>query len=225
MKHIWITRASPGAEATAARVAALGHEGLIAPVLKVVALGGAVDLSDVGAVAFTSANGVRAFADRCPERDLRVFAVGAATALASKAAGFRDILAAAGGVSDLAAMIRSLAEQVPGVVLHPSTTEPAGDLVGDLDRLGVTARALPLYQTVAMDVPRAVLDRIPSLDGVLVHSPKAGRRLAQLLSHAELPNLKAYCLSPQVAATLAALRIGPIGVAPLPNEEALLSLL
>ena len=81
---IWITRAQPGADATAARVHALGHTTLVAPLLAVEMLENAeVDLRDVGALAFTSANGLRAFTRLSADRSLRVFAVGAATALAA----------------------------------------------------------------------------------------------------------------------------------------------
>src|ERR1700760_3247119 len=90
---IWITRAQPGADATAERVRLMGHEPIIAPLLAVkLAPGVDVSLSGVAALAFTSANGVRAFADLSGERAIRVFAVGAATAEAAKAAGFRLVL-------------------------------------------------------------------------------------------------------------------------------------
>ncbi len=225
MSRFWITRASPGAEATATRVTALGHQAVIAPVLKVVAVAGGVDLEGVGALAFTSANGVRAFADRCPSRELPVFAVGAATARAAETARFSAITSADGDVSDLAVLIASSAEGIQGAILHPGATEPAGDLIGELGRRGVAARALALYETLPMAVPTAVLDRIAALDGVLIHSPRAGARVAEILRAASAQALTAYCLSSQVSATLTGLDLGGVAVAPLPNEEALLSLL
>src|SRR5258708_2588521 len=61
-QKIWITRAQPGAASTAERVRALGHEAIVAPLLAVRALEDVqVDLRGVAALAFTSANGVRAF--------------------------------------------------------------------------------------------------------------------------------------------------------------------
>ena len=63
-QRIWITRAQPGAEVTAERVRALGHEAIVAPLLAVRVLPDVtVDLAGVSALAFTSANGVRAVAD------------------------------------------------------------------------------------------------------------------------------------------------------------------
>ena len=67
-RKIWITRAQPGADATAERVRALGHRPVVAPLLAVQpVLGAEPDLSGVGALAFTSANGVRAFTALSPD--------------------------------------------------------------------------------------------------------------------------------------------------------------
>ena len=91
-QKIWITRAQPGADATAERVRALGHDAVVAPLLAVQVLPDVeIDLRGVAALAFTSANGVRAFADANGERGLKVFAVGAATAQAARKAGFKSV--------------------------------------------------------------------------------------------------------------------------------------
>lgn len=225
MKRIWITRASPGAEATAERVRALDFEPVIAPVLEVRELPVTIDLTGVGALAFTSANAVRVFAARAVTRNLPVFAVGAATAAAAKAAGFPNIVSADGDVDDLARTIRARAKSIEGVVLHPAAAEPAGDLIGALTKDGVEARAVTIYETVPADVPAAVLNALSEIDGVIVHSPKAGRQLAEILRGRPAPNLIAYCLSPQVCATLTMLDLGRVATAPLPTEDALLSLL
>lgn len=225
MTTIWITRAQPEADATAARVRAMGFEAEVAPLLAVRDLPGEIDLAGVGAVAFTSQSAVRAFTARCGERDLIAFAVGDATAAAAKAARFRTVLSTAGDVRTLAAGIAARRRTLGGEVLHAAAAEPAGDLVGDLNARGVPARGVAIYETVPVDPPAAFLERLTELDGVLLHSSKAGRRLAEILGARALPRLTAYCLSPAVAATLEGLTIGPLTVAPLPNEDALLRLL
>src|SRR5689334_19981100 len=147
-QRIWITRAQPGADATAERVRALGHEAVVAPLLTVRPLADAqVDLVGVGALAFTSANGVRAFADLSGERAIRVFAVGAATAQAARAAGFKLVLSADGDVDALAEGIALRRGELRGAVLHPCAAEPAGDLVGALEKHAIPARRLVLYET------------------------------------------------------------------------------
>ena len=99
-------------------------------------------------LAFTSANGVAAFAARFGERGLPAYAVGAATAAAAREAGFASVTSADG---DVAALVSVVAAHAPfaGEVLHPGAAEPAGDLIGALAALGVPARALTAYETVA----------------------------------------------------------------------------
>src|SRR5258706_5970636 len=133
-QKIWITRAEPAADVTAERVRALGHEALVAPLLAVRPLPDVeVELSGVAALAFTSANGVRAFADLSAERSLRVFAIGAATAQAARAAGFKLVLSADGDVDALGEGIAQRRGELRGIVLHPGAAEPAGDLAGALE--------------------------------------------------------------------------------------------
>lgn len=70
-QRVWITRAEPGASATAQRIAALGHTPLVAPLLRIEPVEAPqVDLRGVAALAFTSANGVRAVAAAEPTRTL-----------------------------------------------------------------------------------------------------------------------------------------------------------
>ena len=107
---IWITRVQPAADVTAERVRAMGHDAVVVPLLEVQVLPDVdVDLRGVAALAFTSANGVRAFADKSGERGLKVFAVGAATALAARKAGFKSVLSADGDVLALGKALHRVA--------------------------------------------------------------------------------------------------------------------
>src|SRR5262249_7492704 len=117
--RIWITRAEPGASRTAGRVRALGHEPVVAPLLEVHALTCAVDPDRVAARALPSANGVRAFAERCAERPLPVFTVGDATAAAARKAGFTGVASASGDLDALADLIAAGAGRLKGTVLTP----------------------------------------------------------------------------------------------------------
>src|SRR6185437_15144039 len=96
--------------------------------------------------------------------------------------GFRSVLAGDGDVAALAARIaaRSL-EMRGGVVLNPGPVEPAGDLVGALQKAGIEARALALYDTVPAPIDPAFLTGVPKIDIVLLHSPKASKVLAKIL--------------------------------------------
>jgi uroporphyrinogen-III synthase len=219
---VWITRAQPGAEATARRVQALGFTTLVDPLLAIRDLTPTVDLTGVTALAFTSANGVEAFTKLTSIRDLPVFAVGEATAEAARAAGFAETFSADGDVDALAQLLTGTR---PGLVLCAGAREPAADLPALLAAVGVEARSLAVYAAEACFPASETLARLPELDAVLLHSPRAARALAAVLQVSPTPSLRALCLSPAVAQPLANAPVKSVAFAPRPRESALLDLL
>ena len=225
-QRIWITRAQPGADVTAERVRALGHEAVVAPLLAVRILPDVpIDLRGVAALAFTSANGVRAFADASGERALKVFAVGAATAQAARAAGFKSVLSADGDVDALADGIAARRSELRGAVLHPGAAELAGDLSGALERHGVEARRLTLYETVPVAVDAAQAEALSRCDAVLLHSPRAAQVLARLLKAHPALQMRALGLSKAVVKPLGRTALAGKAFPPFPLEAALLNLI
>ena len=220
--RIWITRAQPEAEATAERLRAMGHEPVVQPLLEVRPSGDPPDLAGVGALAFTSRNGVRAFAALSKGRSLPAFAVGDATAQAAREAGFSDVASASGDVVALAALIASRKAGLKGEVLHLAPAEAAGDLVGALAAQDVTARAHVVYRTV----PAAPPEGPPGdIDVVLLHSAKAARRLADDPAlAAAAPAMTAVCISTAAAEPLHGLGLREVLVAAEPREAAMLEL-
>ena len=220
---VWITRARPGALATADRVMALGFTPIVDPLLAVEPLDAQIDLSQVAAVAFTSANGVEAFARLSNERQLPVFAVGRATAKAAHGEGFASVSSADG---DVEALCTLLTAEAPGPVLWAGAKEPAGDLVGMLRGRGVMARGVAVYETIERPPSEATLSRLDAPLTVLAHSPRAAGVLAGVLRERRAPGLRVLCLSEAVAAPLLGL-IEPwsVAFAPRPDETALLDLL
>ena len=225
-QRIWITRAEPGASETAERVRALGHEPVVAPLLVVrpVTVDG-VDLEGVAALAFTSANGVRAFAEVCADRSLRVFAVGAATAQVARAAGFKSVLSADGDVNSLTEGIVARRGELAGAVLHASAAKPAGDLAGALQAQGIEARRLVLYETTPTPAGELDLAALGGCDAVLLHSPRAAEVLARLLETHPAPGLRALGLSQAVIRPLMGTPLAERAFTPMPLEAALLNLI
>lgn len=212
--RVWVTRAQPGADRTADRLIALGHMPQVVPLLAIQPLNAAIDLVGIQALAFTSINGVTAFADLCADRSLLVLTVGDATARAAQDAGFTDIRSADGDLAALAVLIRA---QAPGLsILHPGAAEPAGDLaalVGDV----ASVRSVPVYGS--KETHAAPPD---AWDAVLVHSPRAARAL----SASSVPAGRiAAAISPAAAAPLAELGFSEIRIATAPTEAALLATL
>ncbi len=215
--RVWITRAQPGAGATAERVRAMGFEPFVAPLLEVRTVKGPpIDLAGVGALAFTSANGIEGFTSRCTDRGLPVFTVGDATAAAARDGGFEQVISADGDVKALADMIKRHRTGIRGDVLHPAAAETIGEL---------PARKLVVYETVPARLAPDLARRVASMDAVLLHSQKGARILADILRRNPAPNLRLVCLSQAVASPLKDIPAREIVAAALPNEEALLNLL
>ena len=223
IRRVWITRAQPGAARTAARLTALGFTPVVAPLLTIRALPEALsqapDLTTVAALAFTSPNGVEAFAALVPApllRDRPVFAVGDTTAEAARDAGFTDARSAAGDIHALARLIA--ATPVEGLILAPGAREPAGDLPALLSAHII--QRLPVYAAEETDA-----DPPADFDAVLVHSPRAARALAAALAPDAARDRLAVCISPAAVAPLATLGFAEIRVAEAPDETSLLTAL
>ncbi|WP_309627033.1 uroporphyrinogen-III synthase [Brevundimonas sp.] len=214
--RVWVTRARPGADRTAERLTALGHTPLVVPLLAIRPLDVTLDLDGVQALAFTSLNGVAAFAALSTERSLPVFAVGDATARAASEAGFASVRSADGDLSALAALLRSGARGLS--VLHPGAAEPAGDLgaaVGDAARL----RSMPVYGAQETDASPP-----DDWDTVLIHSPRAGRALAVALRDRS-PLRLALAISATAAEPIADTGFAEVRIAAASTEVALLAAL
>lgn len=223
---IWITRAEPAASATSAKVRALGFETVVAPLLAVRAIAGArVELADAAALAFTSANGVAAFARLKLERGLPVFAVGDATATAARAAGFADVVSAKGDVAALAAVLAARKAELHGAIIYPAGARPARDLAGLVAGVGLEVRQVAVYEIVRMSPSDAFMARLSNIDAVLIHSARAAEALAGVLKQHPAAQLVACCLSPQTARPLAGAGLAEVRVAAAPHEDALLALL
>ena len=90
--QVVITRPRDDAAGLAAELTARGYDTLIEPMLNIVPLPVAIpELGRYRALAFTSSNGVRVFADRSADRSLPAYAVGGRTADSLRKAGFTDV--------------------------------------------------------------------------------------------------------------------------------------
>jgi uroporphyrinogen-III synthase len=99
------------------------------------------------ALAFTSANGVRAFARLSERRDVPVFCVGGRTTEAARDAGFANAVSADGDVAALIDLIES--RTLTSVrLLHSGNETSRGDLAGTLTSRGRTAAFVPTYRAV-----------------------------------------------------------------------------
>ncbi len=167
MTRVVILRPEPGASATLARATAAGIDAVAIPLFKIAPLDWvAPDAGGHDALLLTSANAVRFAGEQLAAlRALPVYCVGEATAGAARDAG---LTVAASGTGDAATLI----DLVPPALrlLH---------LTGNTHRALEKVTAIIVYDSAPIDPP-------PSLDALaggvaMVHSPRAGRRLAELV--------------------------------------------
>lgn len=232
-----LTRPEAESQALRDRLQALGHAVDTAPMLAIRQKHDRGDelqaaLQGVTALLFTSANGVRAFADANPQRDLMVYAVGPASALAAQAAGFTRVEAAGGDVDLLAQMVRARHSRAAGALLHAAGSARAGDLQAMLQQDGYDVRRVVLYDAeTAIQLPPAVAARFAGkgYDGVLLFSPRTAATFVNLTQAAGIAGgaavATAYCLSDNVAREAAALSWRDVKVAQSPGEADLVALL
>lgn len=170
MRRLVILRPEPGASATFDKARALGLDPVRLPLFEIEPLDWAPpsDLSQFDGILFTSANAIRHVGKAASDlRSLPVYAVGAATAKSASDAGFQI---AHQGSSNLAELLQSIGPDLR--LLHL-----AGEDRVDPGPVEQSITVLPVYRARA----------IPEVDAsairgsvVLIHSPRAGKRLAEI---------------------------------------------
>ncbi len=228
-----ITRPLEDAKPVAARLADLGIDAVIEPLLFIDYKDDAdVAFDGVQALLFTSANGVRALARNSDERSLPVLTVGDASAREARVAGFADVTSAGGDVEDLAALAMGRLKSEDGILLHIAGSAVAGDLAGRLEQAGFAYRRAVLYGARTADAlsykcVRSIRDG--QIDAALFFSPRTAAtfvRLAQaqgLSPHCR--SMDAVCLSAAVAETMSELPWQRCLTAREPTLDALLDIL
>jgi uroporphyrinogen-III synthase len=207
MRRVIVLRPEPGANETLKRARQVGLEAVSIPLFEVEPVAWkALDAASFDALLLTSANAVRHGGEQLSElRRLKVYAVGQATADAAREAGFEVAAIGDGGVERLLGSIE------PGFkILH---------LCGE-DRVDSGEAVTPIVTYRARPIERP---SIRQADGsvVLIHSPRAGRRFAELVE--DRGSIAIAAISPAAAEA-----VGPgwemVVSADRPDDEALLAL-
>jgi uroporphyrinogen-III synthase len=231
--RVLVTRPQADAAQTAARLAELGHEAIVEPLL--ILEPKEIDRTPAGlfaALAATSANAMRVAARMKaldPLRDLPLHAVGTHTADAAREARFKTVIDAKGDADTLAEnIVRHV--QSPGRVLHLAGEARAKELGPLLAARGIEVDVLELYRMRRAEKldASAALFGANRIDVVLHFSPQSAATFVALVERGGLADRarrpRHLCLSQTVAAELMAIGISA-EVAAEPNEAALLALL
>lgn len=230
---ILVTRPEPDASRLAGKLKKLGHDVVLAPMMVIENLPGTkITTENVQALLVTSANGARALGRATAFRNVKVFAVGYASAEAVREEGFDDVISADGDVPSLTKQVIADCKPKNGKLIHIAGTDVAGDLSGLLKVAGFVCDRAVLYETIVVDqLDKDILDQLNSrfFDAILFYSPrtalifKANIEAAGL--EATLDRVAALCLSEAVAEKIGDLSWSDVKIAKEPNQDSLLTLL
>lgn len=229
MPSLLITRPAEDAGPLADRLAAMGIDSVISPLMDVVPIAGPeIDMDGLAGFLVTSANGARALAARTARRDIPVHAVGAASAEAARNVGFETVTSADGDVETLAAHVAALREPAEGALLHAAGSVTAGNLAEALGVHGFDVRVERLYEAKPVAaLPEAAREALAdgTIDGVVLYSPRTAQIFDRLAADAglteRLRTLQLFALSENVSKASAAPWAGR-HIAGSPDQEALL---
>jgi uroporphyrinogen-III synthase len=236
-----VTRPEEDAAPLAAALAERGIDVTLEPLLSIRPLPQApIDLTGVQALLFTSANGVRSFAELAGARDLAgwrelpAFAVGNATAAAAHNVGFTRVDSAAGDVAALAKLVAERLDPKAGALFHAAGSAVAGDLAGLLEQAGFSLRREMLYEARPADqLSPATVTNLSNgwFDLVLFFSPRTAATFIALARAAGegvvsgCGKADARCLSQAVAPAARDLPWREVQAAARPELSALLDLI
>ena len=230
--RVLVTRPLDDARETAAKLATLGHEAIVAPLFEVRFRDGSeLSTENVQAVLITSANGIRSLAGRTKRRDIPVLAVGTHSASLARGLGFTSVESTDGDANALSALVAGKLSPKSGVLLHAGGAHTANDFV-DLERCGFSVRREFLYEAASSKIAPAILVdalRGGTPDAVLFFSPRGARVFSERVGAAGLndkcKSIIAICISRPAAAALAANVFRQIRIAARPDQQSMLALL
>lgn len=210
-----VIRPQPGADATAARVKAEGHEPLVMPLFAVEAVAWEAPAGDYDCLLLTSANAVRQAGPKLAAlAHLPVLAVGSVTANAAEQAGLNVSIIGNSG-----------AENLLGGVTDRNLLWLAGeDHASFAAPPSVRIDVRIVYRSAALPVPAGFNDLVSQAEHALLHSVRAAEHFASLViaQRIEKATISIATLSAGIAEA-AGDGWKSVHVASEPNDAALLS--
>ena len=237
MSLILLTRPLADCQKLANELANMGFETMFEPLMEIKFFDNIViDLTDIQALLFTSANGVHAFSKLSNTRDLTAYCVGDSTSKTAKSYGFSHILNANGDVNDLADIIINNANINDGGLYHAAASIVAGELSRLLTAKSFKYQRAILYQAIYSkklhdDTITAISNQ--KINAILLFSPRTAITLLENIKKASLINaalmekfaeISLFCLSQNVKDQIDSINWKEIVISNKPTQAALLNL-
>jgi len=222
-----LTRPEEDALPLKAKLEALGHAAILAPLLKIVPRSQAfVPPLAYQLVCITSANALRFLQVEDRLKTVPLLAVGPQSLASARENGFKFAEACGGDVQGLAAHAAAKFDPQKGPVLYLSGEKTSADLQALLMASGFAVEKVITYDAV-VQAPGDIGVALKGADGVLLYSPRTAHLWCKLMVSAGLEKEAAapiyYCLSDNVAKALPG--SWKRRVAEMPDEAAMLALL
>lgn len=228
-----VTRPEPDAWDTAARLAALGIEATVCPLLSFEPLKTSLpEPKGFAALALTSANALRALDARgalASFATLKTYTVGQRTAARAREHGFTDVTVAGHSLADLAELLAHAG--LKGPVFYPAARDQSGDLAKSLAPYGVMVITAQVYAmnpvtSLPLDVREALTEG--KIGAVMFYSRRTAETFVKLasdgLGRAARTKIGMLCLSENVAEPLVGAHFVRVNLADYPSEEAMMGL-
>ena len=230
MRRALVLRASEDAQRTARKLAELGFDCVLSPVLEIVSTGAKAPSEDFEAVIVTSAKALEHGEQNDSLRGLPLFVVGARTAALAERRGWRI----AGCAPESAALLPVIlgARPSPGRLLYLAGRQRRETLETQLRAAGrevVTLETYEAREATALTGEASEALASGGLSAALHYSPRSAAIFARLALSANLVAvagaLAHFVISAETAAALAPLGALTTRVAASPDEDALLAAL
>lgn len=233
--RVLVTRAADQARATAARLEAMGHTAVVAPLTRLVH-DHAVDLPRAGtaAVVVTSANALAALEGRddlAALRTLPLFAVGRRTAAAARDLGFAKVISADGDRDDLARLICANLSVDAGALLWIAGRDRTPGFAEALAASGFRVVEREVYRSEEVgELPAETIAALArgEIDAIAVYSPRSASLIVAALGACGFSPTSSgpsiHAISEAAARPFRDVGAAPI-VAERPEESALLATL
>lgn len=222
---VLLTRPEPDSREIADELASYGLESLIWPLTRIVPTDDPIALPPgTDGLIVTSTNGLRTFADACPERGLPVLAVGDRTADAARAVGF-EAESAGGDAEALAALARRSRLRH---LFHPCGCDRAANLSRMLAPSGIEVTEQVVYAAEPTGPPAPAVAKALQKGAVRLATFWSTRNcsifkdLSEDGSLGELQHMTAVAISPRAAHALDGCGFGTILVSDRPDRRAMI---
>jgi uroporphyrinogen-III synthase len=232
MEKVLITRPADSVANFADKVAALGYQPILAPLIELAPTGVPLPAEDISAIIITSKAAVR-FIN--PDENLLrtpVYAVGATTMEACLKRGFSNVVFGGGNVENLLKnLIKDFSNTTCKRLLYLSGSEISRDLCTLLQPWGVEVIRVPVYVSKSLRLADNAIRLLcgDEIAWITLFSSRTAAILAADIQRLETrnwtSNVSIACLAPGIAQVIGDIRWRKIEIARQPTQAALLECL